>query len=135
MRMKDEVQTLFNVTKENVENSVSIDWSYTVFWKYNSARILVQTCMLIICSLFIYTYIYTHTHTHTHRVFRNNCRDFNNLSYTTHLRHVFLFNRTTLQIFVTYLTGALCVHPLWFYRVIRSDCRGFNNLSYTIHFR
>jgi len=31
----------------------------------------------------------------------------------------FLFNRTTLQVFVTYLTGALYVHPLWFYRVIR----------------
>jgi len=28
----------------------------------------------------------------------------------------FLFNRTTLQGFVTYLTGALYVHPLWFYR-------------------
>jgi len=25
----------------------------------------------------------------------------------------FLFNRTTLQVFVTYLTGALYVHPLW----------------------
>jgi hypothetical protein len=24
----------------------------------------------------------------------------------------FLFNRTTLQVFVTYLTGALYVHPL-----------------------
>jgi len=28
----------------------------------------------------------------------------------------FLFNGTTLQVFVTYLTGALYVHPLWFYR-------------------
>ena len=26
------------------------------------------------------------------------------------------FNRTTLQVFVTYLTGALYVHPLWFYK-------------------
>jgi hypothetical protein len=25
-------------------------------------------------------------------------------------------NRTTLQVFVTYLTGALYVHPLWFYK-------------------
>jgi len=25
---------------------------------------------------------------------------------------IFLFNRTTLQVFVTYLTGALYVHPL-----------------------
>ena len=29
---------------------------------------------------------------------------------------VFLFNRTTLHVFVTYLTGALYVHPLWFYK-------------------
>ena len=26
---------------------------------------------------------------------------------------IFLFNRTTLQVFVSYLTGALYVHPLW----------------------
>ena len=29
---------------------------------------------------------------------------------------IFLFNRTTLQVFVTYLTGALYVYPLWFYK-------------------
>jgi len=29
---------------------------------------------------------------------------------------IFLYNRTTLQVFVTYLTGALYVHPLWFYK-------------------
>jgi len=29
---------------------------------------------------------------------------------------VFLFNRTTPQVFVTYLTDALYVHPLWFYK-------------------
>jgi len=28
----------------------------------------------------------------------------------------FLFNRTTLQVFVTYLTGDLYVHPLRFYK-------------------
>ena len=28
----------------------------------------------------------------------------------------FLFNRTTLQVFVTYLTAALYMHPLWFYK-------------------
>jgi len=28
----------------------------------------------------------------------------------------FLFNRTTLQVFVTYLIGALYVHALWFYK-------------------
>jgi len=42
---------------------------------------------------------------------------------TCHTQHTwdrnicfFLFNRTTLQVFVTYLTGALYVHPLWFYK-------------------
>ena len=29
---------------------------------------------------------------------------------------IFLFNRTILQVFVTYLTGSLYVHPLWFYK-------------------
>jgi len=28
----------------------------------------------------------------------------------------FLFSRTTLQVFVTYLTSDLYVHPLWFYK-------------------
>jgi len=31
-------------------------------------------------------------------------------------RSIFLFNRTTLQVFVPHLTGALYVHPLWFYK-------------------
>jgi len=29
---------------------------------------------------------------------------------------IFLLNRTTLHVFMTYLTGALYVHPLWFYK-------------------
>ena len=29
---------------------------------------------------------------------------------------IFLFNRTTLPVSVTYHTGALYVHPLWFYK-------------------
>ena len=40
----------------------------------------------------------------------------------------FLFNRTTLSVFVTYLTGTLYVHPLWFYKHqhdngVRSACQ------------
>jgi hypothetical protein len=42
---------------------------------------------------------------------------------TCHTQHtwdrsicIFLFNRTTLQVFVTYVTGALYVNPLWFYK-------------------
>ena len=29
---------------------------------------------------------------------------------------ILLFNRKTIQVFVTYLTSALYVHPLWFYK-------------------
>jgi len=65
--------------------------------------------------IYIYIYIHTHTHIYIYRVIRNDCRGSNNLSYTIHLRKeymCFLFNRTTLQVFVTYLTGALYVHLL-----------------------
>jgi len=50
---------------------------------------------------------------HKYRVIRNDCWGFNNLSYTIHLRYEdmwFLFNRKTLQVFVTYFTGALYVN-------------------------
>ena len=30
--------------------------------------------------------------------------------------YIFVFNRKTIQVFATYLTGALYVHPLWFYK-------------------
>ena len=62
-----------------------------------------------------------------YRVIRNDCRGFNNLSYTIHLREKYMyffffkFNRTTLQVFVTYLIGALYVHPLWFYKHQRDN--------------
>jgi len=45
------------------------------------------------------------------------------VSATCHTQHtwdgsicIFLFNRTTVQVFVTYLIGALYVHHLWFYK-------------------
>jgi len=41
-----------------------------------------------------------------------------------------LFNRTTLTVFVTYRTGALYVHPLWFYRH-QHDNRVRSKLSVT----
>ena len=50
-----------------------------------------------------------------YRVIRNDCRGFNNLSYAIPFRKqymYFLFNRTTIQVFVTYLRGDLYVHPL-----------------------
>ena len=70
--------------------------------------------------IYIYKYIYIYiymcvcvcvcAHARARRVIQNDCRGFNNLLYTIHLRLVyifFLFNRTTLQDFVTCLTGAL----------------------------
>ena len=51
------------------------------------------------------------------RVIRNDCRGLNNFPYTwDNSICLFSFNRTTLQVFVTYFTGALYVHPLWFYK-------------------
>jgi len=41
---------------------------------------------------------------------------------------LFLFNRTTIQVFVTYLSGALHILLNKTYRVIRNDCQGFNNV-------
>ena len=66
-----------------------------------------------------------------YRVIQNDCRGFNNLSYIIHLREqytYFFFNRTTLSVFITYLTGALYVHHLWFYKHqhdnrVRSACQ------------
>ena len=54
-----------------------------------------------------------------YRVIQNDCRGFNNLSYKIHLKlqyMYFLFNRTTLPVFVTYHTAALYVHRLWLYK-------------------
>ena len=47
---------------------------------------------------------------------------------------IFLFNRTTLQVFVTYLIGALYVHPLWFYKH-QHDNRGRSKLfvAFNVH--
>ena len=54
--------------------------------------------------------------TQKYRVIRNYCRGFNNLSYKKYTPDssicIFLLNRTTRQVFVTYLTGALYIHPL-----------------------
>jgi len=47
-----------------------------------------------------------------YRDIRNDCRGCNNLSLQIAVYVFFLVNRTSLQVFVTYLTGALYVHPL-----------------------
>jgi hypothetical protein len=55
---------------------------------------------------YIYIYIY--------RVIKNDLTIHNTLEIGVYV--FFLFNRTIIQVFVTYLTGALYVHPLWFYK-------------------
>ena len=63
-------------------------------WRYKGSR---ATCLLHMPNAI-----------NKYRVIQNDCRGFNDLSYTIHLRQdymYFLFNRTTLQVFVTYLTG------------------------------
>jgi hypothetical protein len=45
---------------------------------------------------------------------------------------IFLFNRTTLQVFVSYFTGALYVHLLWFYKH-QHDNQFHSKLSVACH--
>ena len=47
---------------------------------------------------------------------------------------IFLFNRTTLQVFVTYLTGALYVHPLWFYSYQHDNRVRFTQNAFSLLF-
>jgi len=61
-----------------------------------------------------------------YRVIQNDCRGFNNLSYTIHLRQEYVVAPMDLEVYVPSL-------PVSIYRVIQNDCRGFNNLSYTIN--
>ena len=66
----------------------------------------------------------THTHTHTQTYIHTGLLKMTvGVLTTCHTQNtwdssicIFLFNRTPLQVFVTYLTGALYVHPLWFYK-------------------
>ena len=54
------------------------------------------------------TSVFTKLFLNMYKVIQNDCRGFNDLSHTIHFRQEymhFLFNRTTLQVFVTYLTG------------------------------
>ena len=91
----------------SINRLVFITETESVYCAVRSRYICMCVC------LYIYIYIYIH------RFIRNNCRGFNNLSYTIHLRQeytYFFYLIEPLQVFVTYLTGALYVHPLWFYK-------------------
>ena len=62
-------------------------------------------------------YIYIHTYIHTDTGLFEMIVGVLSTCHTQYISDssicIFLFNRTTLQVFVTYLTGALYVHPLW----------------------
>jgi len=86
-------------------------------WMYKSKELpttppalsLSLSCMCVcVC---VCVCIHIHTYVHTYRVIRNDCPGFNNLPKWDSSICIFSFNRTTLQVFVTYLTGALYVHP------------------------
>ena len=78
-------------------------WSYYLNWIY----------------IYIYICIYIYIYIHNTRILKMIV----GVLTTCHTQYtwdrsicIFLFNRTTLQVFVTYLTGALYVNPLWFYK-------------------
>ena len=88
--------------------------------------------------ILIYTYFlfYISCLKEMYRVIKNHCRGFKNL-YKMHLRWeymYFLFNRTKLQVFVTYLTGALYVHPLWFYKHQHDNRVRFTQNAFSLRF-
>ena len=75
---------------------------------YYVGRCCIQMCVCV--------YIYIHTHTGLFEMIVG-------VLTTCHTQYtwdtsicIFLFTRTPLQVFVTYLIGALYVHPLWFYK-------------------
>ena len=81
---------------------------FFIFYRYKQGHLLTACAFVVMGTLPL-----------IYRVIQNDCRCFNNLSYTIHFRQqymYFLFNRTTLEVFVTYLTGALYVHHLYFYK-------------------
>ena len=77
---------------------------------YICVYIHICTCVCI--------YIYTHTYIHTglFEMIVGVLTTFHTQYTWDRSICVCLFNRTKLQVFVTYLIGALYVHPLWFYK-------------------
>ena len=115
-------RTVFSKTVFSIARSMAGDWNclkYCIFACCLYCNRQVHRDFLII--------LYTHTHTHTHiytGFFKMNV----GVLTTCHTQYtwdrslcIFLFNRTTLQAFVTYLTGALYVHHLWFYNHQREN--------------
>jgi hypothetical protein len=85
------------------ENDLYIGRNISLFWTHKIYCLNIVVFLLINTGLFEITVgVLTTCHT----------------QYTSDrsIRFFFLFNRTTLQDFVTYLIGALYVHPLLFYK-------------------
>ena len=72
-----------------------VSWSVLTLGFYGPHRLIFRRTLTGLSPPFLHTYILLY------RVIQNDCRGFNNLSYTIHLRQdymYFLFNRTTLQV-------------------------------------
>jgi len=114
-------------------------FTYIYIYMYIYTYIYVCTCIYTTVYIHVYThtyiYIYMYMYTyiciyiHIYMYIRVYIRQYTGLFKmivevltTCHTQYtwyssicIFLFNRTTLPVFVTYLTGVLYVHPLWFY--------------------
>ena len=127
-----------HIIPENSENFLIHRCNYILLSQVYCVWQIVKTPTVIRKNpVYIYIYIYTHTHTHIHTglsfliipyiyilyIYTGLLKMIVGVLTTCHTQYtwdssicIFLFNRTTLQVFVTYLTGALYVHPLWFYK-------------------
>ena len=99
-------------------------------WPYENLTMMMMMMMMMILPNILYATPYTHFYELQTIYYSNentNIQGYSKwlsgfLQLVTHntleiaVYVFFLFNRTTLQVFVTYLTGALYVHPLWFYK-------------------
>ena len=86
---------------------------------WRSVIFMYIPCIFIVCYLFVPT----NAHIYIYILYTGLFKMIVWVLTTCHTQYtsdssicIFLFNRTTLQVFVTYLTGALYVHHLWFYK-------------------
>ena len=60
-------------------------------WTWRSVIFMYIPCIFIVSYLFVPTNAYIYNIYFIYRVIRNDCRGFNNLSYTIHLRYEYIF--------------------------------------------
>ena len=117
--MRDNFAYVFNSKYSSSYSKSAMLMTYTGT-KFQFKRYYMQTDKQPHKLQLLHEYLHSgHQMTKKLQVIRNDCR----VLTTCHTQYtwdssiyIFLFNRTTLQVFVTYLTGALYVHPLRFYK-------------------